>query len=142
MDDKVEELIRLAMQARDSAYAPYSNHPVGVSLLTGGGTIHTGCNVENAAYPLGVCAEPVAIADMVKKGHRKIELLVIAGPASGLCMPCGGCRQQIREFGADDTQIYVCDVDGAIQLTTTLGALLPHSFGPENFDFLKDEIDE
>lgn len=137
MSDIVYDLIKEATKARDNAYASYSNHPVGAALLTNDGTIHSGCNVENAAYPLGNCAEPGAIADMVKKGHRFIRMIVIVGPGTALCTPCGGCRQRIREFGNDNTQVYVCDVDGKIQLSTTLGALLIHSFGPENIDEVK-----
>ena len=134
MDANVNDLIEAAIKARDNAHAVYSNHPVGAALLTSDGTMHTGCNVENAAYPLGNCAESGAIADMVKNGHRFIRIMVVIGPATTLCTPCGGCRQRIREFGNDNTQIIVCDGEGAVQLSTTLGELLPHSFGPENID--------
>jgi cytidine deaminase len=137
MDSILNDLIKEAKKAQAHAHAPYSDQPVGVALLTNDGTIHSGCNVENAAYPLGNCAEPGAIADMVKKGHRYIRMLVVVGPATSLCTPCGGCRQRIREFGNDHTHIYVCDVKGNIMLSTTLGALLPHSFGPENIDETK-----
>lgn len=142
MDSILQDLIKEAMKVQSHAHAPYSNHPVGVALLTNDGTIHSGCNVENAAYPLGNCAEPGAIADMVKKGHRYIRMLVVVGPGTMLCTPCGGCRQRIREFGNDHTHIYVCDVEGNILLSTTLGALLPHSFGPENIDEVKDKSNE
>lgn len=132
MDSRIDDLIKEAMKVRESAHAPYSNHPVGAAILTNDGTIHSGCNVENAAYPLGSCAEASAIGDMVKQGHGSIHMLVVAGPGEALCTPCGGCRQRIREFGNDETLIYVVDVDGAIKLSTTLGAMLPHSFGPDN----------
>lgn len=134
MDSRVDDLIKEAIKARDNAHAPYSRHPVGAAILTSGGTIHSGCNVENAAYPLGSCAEAGAIGDMVKSGGNTIHILVVAGPATALCTPCGGCRQRIREFGTDETLIYVVDVDGNIKLSTTLGDLLPHSFGPDNID--------
>lgn len=138
MSDVVHDLIQRAIEAQKNAYAPYSNHPVGAALLTSGGTIHSGCNVENAAYPLGHCGEVGAIADMIKNGQRFIRVLVVVGPGKTLCTPCGGCRQKIREFGNDKTMIYVCDNNGNIQLTTTLGMLLTHSFGPENVDEVKE----
>jgi cytidine deaminase len=128
-----KELIEQAVEARSHAYARYSNHPVGVALLADDGQVYRGCNVENAAYPLGFCAEPNAIGSMVLAGGSAIKALVVAGPGHHVCTPCGGCRQQLREFnGGADFPITICDVDGKILLETTLEALLPHSFGPEN----------
>lgn len=132
MDKDLEKLINTATQARDRAYAPYSKHPVGASLLTADGRIFGGCNVENAASPLGNCAEILAIGSMVASGGREIEHVVIVGPGEALCTPCGGCRQVIREFSNDQTRITVCDKDGVVLLETSLSDLLPHSFGPAN----------
>ncbi len=128
----ITALIHAATAARDRAYAVYSNHPVGAALLADDGQIYAGCNVENAAYPLGNCAEPAAIAAMVLAGGRNIAHLVVAGPGQVACTPCGGCRQRIHEFGAPDTRITMCDVDGNIVLETTLGDVLPHAFGGAN----------
>jgi cytidine deaminase len=127
------ELIRLATKARDRAYAPYSNHPVGAVLVTDAGEVYTGCNVENAAYPLGSCAEQSAIAAMVLGGGRAIRELVVVGPTDAPCTPCGGCRQRIREFAGPNTLIHACNERGVL-LTMTLDELLPESFGPENLN--------
>lgn len=131
MNDSVQELLALAVSARDTAYAPYSNHPVGAAIRTRSGKIFSGCNVENAAFPLGCCAEQAAIAAMVRDGEREIVEVVIVGPGEHPCPPCGGCRQRIREFAGPDVQIHACS-DSAILLSMTLEQLLPESFGPEN----------
>lgn len=127
----ISELIRLAAEARNKAHAPYSNHPVGAALVADTGEIFTGCNVENAAYPLGSCAEQSAIAAMVLGGGRIIREIVIVGPTDGPCTPCGGCRQRIREFAGPDTLVHACNERGVL-LTLTMDQLLPVSFGPEN----------
>lgn len=128
-----EDLIAAAMAARASAYAPYSNHPVGVALLSENGNIYSGCNVENAAYPLGFCGEANAIGNMVIGGDKVIMHVVIAGPGSHVCTPCGGCRQQLREFaGENGIAITICDKEGTVCMETSLAELLPHSFGPDN----------
>jgi cytidine deaminase len=113
------------------AYAPYSRFLVGAAVRTPEGAIHAGCNVENAAYPEGTCAEAGAIAAMVISGGRRIAELVVAGPEGASCTPCGGCRQKLREFAAPETPVRVVGPAGDILLETTLSALLPHSFGPE-----------
>ncbi len=125
-----DPLIDAALSARGSAYAPYSNFAVGAALRTPEGAIHAGCNVENAAYPQGTCAEAGAIAAMALAGHRRIAEIVVAG--EGTCTPCGGCRQKLREFAAPDAPVRIVDPAGQIRLRTTLAELLPHSFGPEN----------
>lgn len=127
-------LFEAASAARTRAHAPYSHFPVGAAIRTPDGRIHAGCNVENAAYPQGQCAEATAIGVMVAAGDRAIaEIMVIGGEAGDplLCTPCGGCRQRIREFARGDTKVHVCGPEG-LRLTTTLDALLPHSFGPQN----------
>jgi cytidine deaminase len=127
------ELIKAAMDARGKAYARYSNHPVGAAILADDRNIYAGCNVENAAYPLGFCAEANAIGNMVMGQGKAIRHIVIAGPGEHLCTPCGGCRQQIREFaGKAGAPVTIVDRTGAVLLETTSVELLPHSFGPEN----------
>ncbi|WP_319582578.1 cytidine deaminase [uncultured Pseudodesulfovibrio sp.] len=129
----ITELIRMATAARDRAHAPYSHHPVGAALVTDEGDVYTGCNVENAAYPLGSCAEQSAIAAMVLGGGRAIREMVVVGPTDGPCTPCGGCRQRIREFAGPQTRIHACN-EREVLLTMTLNELLPESFGPENLN--------
>ena len=127
-----DALVTAATDARKKAYAPYSGFKVGAALLDENGRIHTGQNVENAAYPNGICAETAAIAMMVQQGGTKIiKIAVSGGDESQLCTPCGGCRQRIREFATDMTHVLICDAI-SLQADLTLGALLPHSFGPEN----------
>ena len=128
----IETLISAANQARANAHAPYSGFAVGAALVDEQGGIHIGCNVENAAYPQGQCAEATAIGSMVAAGGHQISIIVITGPEGGAaCTPCGGCRQRIREFAAPDTPIIICS-GGKIIAEHTLADLLPHSFGPEN----------
>ena len=114
-----------------NAYAPYSKFHVGAAILADDGNIYTGCNVENAAYPIGSCAEASAISAMVMAGQSKIVAIAVAGAGDELCTPCGGCRQRIREFAKASTPILICD-ESDLRHTTTLEALLPLSFGPNN----------
>ncbi len=125
-------LIDAALAARGLAYAPYSRFTVGAALHTAEGAIHAGCNVENAAYPEGTCAEAGAIAAMALAGGRRIVEIVVAGGGSAPCTPCGGCRQKLREFGTAATLVHIVDAAGTTLLRTSLAELLPHSFGPEN----------
>ncbi len=127
----IDDLIKAASNARECAYAPYSNFKVGAALRTASGNIFSGCNVENAAYPEGLCAEASAIAAMVRAGEQTIVEALVLGDGESLCTPCGGCRQKLREFASDDTPIHVCDPEG-LRKTISLGVLLPHSFGPEH----------
>jgi len=134
MDDRgnrIDDLFAAALAVQQNAYAPYSNYRVGAAVLTSSGTIYAGCNVENAAYPQGACAEAGAIAAMCASGEREIVavLTVCDGEKLGTC--CGGCRQRIREFAALDTPIYAADGTG-VRATFTLEGLLPQSFGPEH----------
>ncbi len=125
-----EDLFAAAEAVRKRAHAPYSNFHVGAALLADDGKIYAGCNVENAAYPIGNCAEASAIAAMIAGGGRRILKIYTTGPGSAPVTPCGGCRQRIREFASLDTPVISQGVDG-MPLKTTLGELLPHSFGPE-----------
>jgi cytidine deaminase len=129
--DRIAELHAAAVAVQKNAHAPYSNYFVGAAILTTSGRIFAGCNVENAAYPQGACAEANAIGAMVSAGERQIAavLTVCEGEPLGTC--CGGCRQRIREFAALDTPIYASDSTG-VRATYTLEELLPHSFGPDH----------
>jgi cytidine deaminase len=131
MDERSKkELVTQAMQAREQAYAPYSNYKVGAALLGKSGTVYTGCNVENAVYPLGICAERTAVVKAVSEGEREFAVIAVATGNGG--SPCGSCRQTLREFGAD-ILVLIADVTGAWR-ETTVGELLPDSFGPADLD--------
>ena len=123
-------LFAAASAAMERAYAPYSKFQVGAAILAGNGQIYSGCNVENAAYPVGTCAEAGAISAMVRDGVQQIREIVVIGRGDLMCTPCGGCRQRIREFAAPDTKIHVCGPEG-LRRTFTCDELLPASFGPE-----------
>lgn len=128
-----DALAQAAMAAMPMAYAPYSQFQVGAAILDENGIIHTGVNVENAAYPQGYCAEAGAIAAMVMAGGKAIQAIAVSGRGDQLCTPCGGCRQRIREFATADTPVVICGED-TIKAEFTLGDLLPHNFGPDNLD--------
>lgn len=125
-------LVHSATTARSNAYAPYSGFAVGAAILDESGKVHVGCNVENAAYPQGQCAEASAIGSMIVSGGKRIAAIAIAGPEGGApCTPCGGCRQRIREFASPDTPVVI-SAGGKIIAEHTLAELLPNSFGPEH----------
>jgi cytidine deaminase len=127
----LDALFAAAQTARASAYAPYSGYPVGAAVLADGGRIFASCNVENAAYPVGTCAEAGAIAAMAAAGARRIAAILVVAGGAELVTPCGACRQRIREFGVDATPIHLADESG-VRRTLTLGDLLPLAFGPDN----------
>jgi len=124
------ELVALARQARENAYAPYSKFPVGAALLGRSGRVFTGCNVENAAYPLCTCAERTAVTKAVSEGVR--EFIAIAVVTATGATPCGACRQILREFGgpAGDLRVIVADTAGNA-CTFTITELLPAGFTPD-----------
>jgi cytidine deaminase len=124
------ELFAAAEAVRARAYAPYSRFQVGVAILADDGRIYAGCNVENAAYPIGNCAEASAIASMIAGGGKRIVRVYVTGPGSTPVTPCGGCRQRLREFSDLDVTVICHGVDGQ-PLHQTIAQLLPHSFGPE-----------
>ena len=128
------DLVGAARAARLKAHAPYSNFRVGAAVRDERGRVFAGCNIENAAYPQGWCAETSAITGLVMAGSREITEVAVVGAGSGLVTPCGGCRQKLREFAGPDVMIHVCGEDGAIRRTFTLDELLPFSFGPEHLD--------
>ena len=125
------DMLELACAAMARAYAPYSRFAVGAVVRGENGTLYAGCNVENAAFPLGSCAEASAISALIMAGERRIIEVLVIGKGPALVSPCGGCRQRLREFADDATPVHICDPDG-IRRTVTLGELLPLSFGPAN----------
>jgi cytidine deaminase len=128
MDPRLLEAARKAM-AR--AHAPYSRFQVGAAILADDGNIYAGCNVENAAYPEGWCAETTAIGAMVTGGGKQIGEIVVVGSGKEFTTPCGGCRQRIAEFGTADTPVHICGPEG-LRRTFRLGELLPASFGKDH----------
>jgi len=124
-------LFGAALAAQRAAYAPYSGYPVGAALRTVSGRIFAGCNVENASFPLGICAEAGAISAMAAAGERMIVEMLVLGDGEALVTPCGACRQRIREFAAPQTPIHIADRNG-VRASFTQSSLLPHSFGPDN----------
>jgi len=124
-----EQLIEAAKEARENAHAPYSNYYVGAAIVDDQGAVHRGCNVENAAYPEGNCAEANAIGAMIAAGGKKISVIAAVGGSESLefCTPCGGCRQSILEFSDDDTRVILINEEGKIQ-KYTIDELLPHAF--------------
>ena len=128
-DDERQGLIDLAREAQRRAYAPYSKYPVGAALRTRSGRVFTGCNVENAAYPLGMCAERVAIFKAVSEGEREFEIVAVVTQNGGA--PCGGCRQVMAEFGLD-TIVLIADSSGHLVQETSVSELLPGAFTPRD----------
>jgi len=126
-----ENYIKATKEAMSKAYVPYSNYPVGALIVTNNGNTYSGCNVENASYPLGNCAEAAAIASMVLAGEKYIRMIYVMTKNDEGGIPCGGCRQRIREFSDENTQIMMCSPDG-VQQRINLSELLPNSFGPEH----------
>ena len=127
------DLRTAALTVRERAYAPYSRFKVGAAIRSASGAVHVGCNVENVAYPEGTCAEAGAIAAMVAAGETRIaEVLVIADSPAPV-PPCGGCRQKIAEFAAQDVQVTLCTTDGA-QKVMTVAELLPGVFTAAHMD--------
>ena len=132
--DDARQLIAAARAAREHAHAPYSRFKVGAALLDEQGRIHAGCNVENAAYPQGLCAEASALAHLVLAGGKRVLAAAVVGDAPLGVTPCGGCRQKLREFAGDDATVLVADLQQE-RARYTLGELLPASFGPEHLGF-------
>ena len=122
-------LLQAARAAQANAHAPYSRYRVGCALATPDGRVFAGCNVENAAYPSGTCAEAGAIAAMVAAGGREIADIVVVGEGAELVTPCGNCRQRIREFATAATRVHCADAQG-VRRSFTVEQLLPVSFGP------------
>ena len=124
-----QKLIDLGNETRQKAHVPYSNYRVGAALLTKSGKIYTGVNIENAAYPVTICAERVAVFKAVSEGEKEFEAISVVTDNGGT--PCGSCRQVLAEFGLD-TIVYIADGDGNLVQETTVRELLPGAFTPEH----------
>ncbi len=129
-DLDLETVMSAARAASERAYAPYSDFLVGAAILTSGGAVHTGCNVENASYGLSICAERNAATTMAAADpeDRQIELVAVFSPNAAPCFPCGACRQFLREFGCKEVVVE----DGAGLRRYPFEEILPNSFGPEH----------
>ena len=125
-----DRLFDAAASALARAYAPYSRFPVGAAVMTDEGSIHAGCNVENASYGLSACAEQNAIVRAVVEGGKRLVAVAILANSSAPCPPCGRCRQMIAEFAGPDTPVR-SRTQGGEEARYTAGELLPHSFGRE-----------
>jgi len=132
-----QALIEHAMTARQNAYAPYSHYKVGAALLASDGTIFTGCNVENAAYPVGICAERTAVVKAVSERVKKFIAIVVVTEDGG--SPCGMCRQTLNEF-SPDIWIVAAAADGTIVFEQALHQILPYGFGPANLNVNPEQI--
>ena len=124
-------LLALATKAQKNAHAPYSNFHVGAAILDENAQLHASCNVENAAYPLGQCAEAGAISAMIASGSKQIKQILIASPNDDFCPPCGGCRQKIAEFADAQTEVHLATKSGEVK-TVKFTELLPLAFGFDN----------
>ena len=127
----LDALFEAARAVQAKAYAPYSRFKVGAALRTPGGRVFAGCNVENASYPQGACAETGAISAMIAAGESRIAEILVIGDGEGLVTPCGGCRQRVREFASADTPVHIAGPEG-VRRSFRLDELLPFSFGPDN----------
>ncbi|MCJ7694763.1 MAG: cytidine deaminase [Anaerolineaceae bacterium] len=130
-DDVKQTLIKRAVVAQHHAYVPYSHYAVGAALLTSSGKIYDGANIENAVYPLTLCAERVAIFKAVSEGEIGLDAIAVVTRNGGT--PCGSCRQVIREFGKTAI-VLIANENGDLLQETTLENLLPDSFGPEDLE--------
>ena len=130
-DPTIDEMLKAARAIMPRAYVPYSGFHVGAALLNEDGTIRAAVNVENASYPLSVCAERNAVASMIASGHHKVLAVAVATDADTPTPPCGGCRQVLREFGDADTPVVAEGAKG-VRARWRLGELLPHAFGPDD----------
>ncbi len=138
MDVNVTKLIETAFEARENAYTPYSHFRVGAALLAKNGQVFKGCNIENASYPVTICAERTALFKAVSEGVREFEAIAIVGSMEGqvnelISAPCGVCRQALFEFCGNDLKVILAK-SATDYLETTLGELLPYGFGPANLE--------
>jgi cytidine deaminase len=135
MDAEVrKELLSQARAAAKHAYVPYSGFPVGAAVLTGDGSIHTGCNIENASYGLTICAERTAVSSAISAGHRQIVAVAVSAPKVPRTTPCGACRQFLNEFRPVSSDMVIVLDDGDSGHPVSLNELLPKAFGPRNLD--------
>jgi cytidine deaminase len=123
----IDALFAAALAVREQAYVPYSHFGVGAAILGADGAVYAGCNVENAAYPEGTCAEAGAIAAMVAAGETRIAAVLVVADSARPISPCGGCRQKLAEFAAPDVPVILAGLSGPLA-ETTVGVLLPGAF--------------
>ena len=121
-----QDLMRLAVEMLDKAYVPYSHFPVGAALECEDGTVYTGCNIENAAFPCTICAERTAMFKAISEGNTQFKRIVVAGRSEDFCVPCGSCRQVMREF-APELEVICLNGKGESK-TFALRELLPYGF--------------
>jgi cytidine deaminase len=134
MPDAVpDDLLEAARAVQANAHVPYSHFPVGAAFRTGSGRVFVGCNVENASYPEGICAESSAMGAMVSAGETEIVEVLTIADGERLTTPCGGCRQRIREFATPGTPVHAAGPEG-IRRTFTIEELLPAAFDPSNLE--------
>jgi len=124
-----QQLVDAAVEARAAAYAPYSEYAVGAALLTEDGTLYQGANIENAAYPVSICAERVAIFKAVNAGHRNFKGIAVVTRDGG--SPCGSCRQVMAEFGLQPS-VLIANAEGEVVMEGSVGDILPGAFTPAN----------
>lgn len=129
--DRIVELLAVARETRARAYAPYSTFHVGAAVLAGG-RVFRGANIENASYPLSVCAERNAVAAAVIAGERQIDAVAVVADGDDPTPPCGGCRQVLNEFGPD--MLVVCESSSGRRAEWRLSEILPHAFGPTHLE--------
>ncbi|GLO66406.1 MULTISPECIES: cytidine deaminase [Oceanobacillus] len=127
------QLLDAALEAMDSAYVPYSAFPVGAALLTKSGKLYTGCNIENAAYPVTCCAERVAIFKAISEGETQFEEMAVAANTNRPVPPCGSCRQVMSEFFTSSMKIHLTNLNKEVKTLTT-DELLPFSFQPDDLE--------
>jgi cytidine deaminase len=129
VDTTIQSLIQTAIDATRHAYIPYSHYPVGAALRAVDGTVYSGCNVENASYPVTICAERVALVKAVSEGQRAFDMIAVVTNNGG--SPCGMCRQMLYEF-SPDLRVILADTNGAVVYDCILSDLLPRGFGPRS----------
>lgn len=129
MDETLQSLVQTAIAATRHAYIPYSHYPVGAALRAVDGTVYTGCNVENASYPVTICAERVALVKAVSEGQRAFDAIAVVTKNAG--SPCGMCRQMLYEF-APDLRVILADTNGVVAYDGVLSDLLARGFGPSS----------
>lgn len=122
-----DALFAAAKAAMEQAYAPYSRFPVGAAIRTETSAIHSGCNIENASYPEGWCAETTALGHMIMAGDNRVTEIAVVAAKMPKIMPCGGCRQRLSEFVTSDAKLHLCDVNGVIE-TVPFTAIFPRAF--------------
>mgnify|MGYP003295653238 FL=1 len=127
-----EKLLKLAAEARDHSYSPYSHYSVGAALLTKNGKIYQGCNIENASFTPTICAERTAFFKAIFDGVREFAAIAIIGSGDSPAFPCGVCRQVMSEFCDGEFVLIVANRDGSEVVVETLDQMMPHRFGPKD----------